>query len=207
MPQQEKGKLSSSTEQRHLGSAPDETRSWALWILPNWLLPTWGILIFQSFNKRLNQNYFYEDFLQCFRSSESVNHTKIQLQCYAWPPKKCKSWYTSPCQIPYFPSDLPLASTEKILPEAWGSCKSSILDIFIHHFTMTSLKIVWLFAKVKSENTNPRILLLKFIRHFLFCITYILHGYNHVKSYFFGRLFGIFDFFKKDKKHKSTGDR
>lgn len=155
--------------------------------------------MFQSFNKHLNQNYFYEDFLQCFRSSESVNHTKIQLQCYAWPPKKCKSWYTSPCQIPYFPSDLPLASTEKILPEAWGSCKSSILDIFIHHFTMTSLKIVWLFAKVKSENTNPRILLLKFIRHFLFCITYILHGYNHVKRFFLADYLVFLIFLKRTK--------
>lgn len=87
---------------------------------------------------------FYWVFLQHFRGRESVNHTSSQHQCYAWPPQKSKSWYTPPCQIPYFPSDLPLASVEQITPEAWGlsSCKGSILDISIHHFTMTRLKIV-----------------------------------------------------------------
>lgn len=199
--------VASSDEQTHPSGAAELTGqdpqlaessaagfSRVTWIHPHQVLPTRGIRTFQSHNRHLNWRDFYQSFPQRFRGRERVNRASILHQCYSWPPQKSKSWDTSPCQIPYFPSDLPSASTEQITPEAQGLsiCKGSMPGISIHHFTMTTLKIVSLFTQIVFEIINPRILLLKFIKHFFVCITHILHRCYYFKGSHFWHIIQYF---------------
>lgn len=88
--------------------------SWVMWIHPNQLLPTPGIWAFQPSNRCLR----WQRSAGSFYSSSEAGKVLI-MQVFSI--NLSKSWYTSPCQILYFPSDPPLASPEQISLEAEGS--------------------------------------------------------------------------------------